>query len=208
MAASPHPLRVAVVSVVRLYQEGLARALAEAGFEVCATTADERDLAGTAADVVVLDVAAHPGVDAVRRLRRVHPGSRVVTLGLRDDEEEVFALAAAGATGYVTRDQSLAELIRVVQSAAVGEVLCSPRLVASLVRRLAEHERLAGDALGQLTRRERQVAELLREGLSNKEIAQELAIELPTVKNHVRRVLDKLGVRGRAQAAAVLARRE
>ena len=105
----------------------------------------------------------------------------------------------------MTSDASVAELVAAIESVARGESLCTPSVAAALMRRLASLARSWADAdpIEPLTRREREILELIDEGLSNKQIAQRLRIELPTVKNHVHHILGKLGVHRRAEAAAL-----
>jgi DNA-binding NarL/FixJ family response regulator len=124
-------------------------------------------------------------------------------------EDQVVACAEAGIAGYVDRDASLRDLVATVRSVARGELLCSPRIAARLMRRVAElaDQPRPPQTPAHLTRREREVVALIDEGLSNKEIAQRLNIELPTVKHHVHNVIEKLGVRSRLQAAAHVRRR-
>ena len=120
------------------------------------------------------------------------------------DERSVLACVEAGAVAYVTCEASLRELIAAVTRLARGEALCSPRMAGILLRRLASLAASCEPAAGAaLTRRELEVIELVGEGLSNKEIARRLSIELSTVKNHVHNILEKLGVNGRHEAAAV-----
>jgi DNA-binding NarL/FixJ family response regulator len=123
-------------------------------------------------------------------------------------EHRILACAEAGASGYVPHDASLEELLTVVQAVAQGELLCSPRMAASLFRRLAalasagtgrDHQ-----VVGTLTDREREITLLLERQLSNKDIARTLHIEVATVKNHVHNILHKLGVATRTEAAARL----
>jgi len=116
----------------------------------------------------------------------------------------VIACAEAGVSGYVTREASLDELTGVVESVARGESPCSPRISALLLRRVAETagRRTETDAARRLTRREAEIVGLIDEGLSNKQIAGRLSIELATVKNHVHSILEKLQVERRAEAAA------
>ena len=115
-------------------------------------------------------------------------------------------LVEAGAAGYLTRDASLRDLFAALSSAVRDEVLCSPRIVASLARRLARlaEQHATRPTPASLTAREAEVVGLLDAGLSNKEIATRLCIELPTVKNHVHHILEKLHVNRRGEAAARL----
>jgi two-component system nitrate/nitrite response regulator NarL len=198
---------VLIASPVRLYREGLARALAnrsdievvgvEATARACLELAEQRR-----PDVVLLDVADPGEVGSVRELRAA--GLRVVALGVPEREREVIDCAEAGVAGYVTRDQGIADLVATIESVARDEMLCSPRLAATLLRRVSA---LAADRRPHapapvLTPRELEVVGLIDRGLSNKQIAQRLCIEVPTVKNHIHHILDKLAVKRRGEAAA------
>ena len=199
-------IRVLVVSDIRLYREGLADALAR-GTRCDVATTDAHDVELVPADVVLLDLA-HPHARELLDLARdADPRPRVVALGVREVEEEVIGWAEAGVAGYVTRDATLDELVSVVESVACGEMVCSPRIAALLLQRVAA---AAGSSRGlvdgRLTPRENEIVGLLDEGLSNKQIAQRLSIEPATVKNHVHNILDKLGVDRRADAAAQVRR--
>jgi two-component system, NarL family, nitrate/nitrite response regulator NarL len=113
-------------------------------------------------------------------------------------------LAPSSTVTSPTRDASAADLIQAVEHAANGEILCPPRIVGTLFRRLASlaSEKGPGRPLERLTKREREVALLIGEGLSNREIADRLQIELGTVKHHVHNVLEKFEVTRRSEAAA------
>ena len=201
--------RLLIVSGVRLYREGLAQLIGRnEDFEVVGALAtppesqDEIDRLG--ADVILLDIATAGSYAAARRLTKTCVVPPVVALGVLDSDAEVIACTEAGAVGYVTREGSLEELVAVVQSAARGELICSPRVAGSLARRLAT---LAGETAeaqsrSRLSRREREVAALIGEDLSNKEIAMRLSIEVATVKNHVHNLLEKLRVHRRSEAAS------
>jgi DNA-binding NarL/FixJ family response regulator len=202
-------LRVFVLSDVRLYSDGLSTLLA-ADRETCvvgaAASAEsltyERIL-DVRPDVLLVDSATLRHGDLVRRVEAVVPEMLVVAFGVAEDLDEVLACARAGARGYVPRQASAEELVRTVRSVARGELPCSPRIAAMLFRQLAAADAVApASAVAALTYREREVMALVDRGLSNKEIAAELGIEVPTVKNHVHRVLEKLDVRGRSAAAA------
>jgi DNA-binding NarL/FixJ family response regulator len=116
--------------------------------------------------------------------------------------DDVLRCAELGVSGYVTRADSIATTISAVESVARGELLTTPRMAAALLERVA---RLARDVPatdgGRLTRREQEVLRLIQAGLPNKLIAQRLQIALPTVKNHVHNILEKLQVRSRGEAA-------
>jgi two-component system nitrate/nitrite response regulator NarL len=118
----------------------------------------------------------------------------------------VIAYAEAGVVGYVTRHASLAELKDAVERAAAGETNLSSRMALTILRHIARLATQHGNPalVPQLTSRELEVAELIDEGLSNKEIARRLRIEVPTVKNHVHSILKKLRVTRRSEAAARL----
>lgn len=195
-------IRVLVAIEVRLYRDGLAGLLSrEPGISVvgiAATNAAAEQLArDLCPHVVLLDCALDRDGIVVRRLRVAVPGMRVVALGLPDSEPEVLAYAQAGISGYVTCEGSREELVAAIRSAANDEFLCSPRVAAALLRQVATTATVSQRAAERLTRREQEVAELMRQDLTNKAIATRLHIELSTVKNHVHRILEKMHVRHR-----------
>jgi DNA-binding NarL/FixJ family response regulator len=199
-----------VLAGVRLYREGIAAALGDDDrFRIAGTAADGsalRQLRESAPDVVLMEVGAANAPALVRAIRAHAPEAKVVALGISEDEADVLPLAEAGIAGWVTRDASVGDLREAVASAAAGETLCSPRMVASLLRRVASlaEDLRDGHATRSLTRRQREIVTLIDAGLSNKEIARQLSIELPTVKNHVHNILEKLQVSRRGEAAALL----
>jgi two-component system, NarL family, nitrate/nitrite response regulator NarL len=135
------------------------------------------------------------------------PEAKLVAVGV--PESEAVAWIEAGASGFLPPEGSLKDLLSTVERVARDELVASPQVIAHLanrVRRLAA-EPQNGFAAERLTSREAEVLELLAEGLSNKQIAQRLTIEVQTVKNHVHKVLGKLGVTRRSEAAARVARR-
>ncbi len=199
---------VLVVAKVRLYREGLADLLARAGFDVVGTSVDADEAVAELADVqpelVLLEVAGHNGVAEIRRLATVSDAS-IVAFGLSGSSNGVVACAEAGARGYVTRDQSGDELVEALESVARDEALCSPPIAAALMKRVAALATAApAEPEVPLTRRELEIATLVERGLSNKEIAQRLVIEVATVKSHVHNILEKLNASHRAGAAAWL----
>ncbi|PKW18160.1 LuxR C-terminal-related transcriptional regulator [Saccharopolyspora spinosa] len=203
-------IELIIIGATRFYREGLALVLQNTdGFVVVSTHAQpeelEPDLTARKHPVVLLDIADLPdGPSAVIALLARNPGLRIITLGVSDQEYDILAYAELGAAGYLTREHSISELIRTISSVANGELRCSPRVAAALCRRVAElsAELQPSPSARVLSRREAEVAVLLEQGLSNQEISRRLCIALATVKNHVHNILDKLGLQGRAAAAA------
>ena len=203
--------RVFIISEVRLYRDGLARLSAARPATRHRRVGRRRaGRAGALAgpddppEAVLLDVPAPAGLEGLRRLEAAVPTARIIVLNVSDaDEQAVIAWAEAGVGGLMSRDVDVDDVAQAVQTTASGGTVCSPRLAALLLRRLARsaEER---PVTSPLTSREREIAALLEQGLSNKEIAASLQIELPTVKNHVHSILTKLKASRRGQAAAML----
>lgn len=197
------------MSDIRLLREGLGEAIGrDARFRAVAACSDVVDLDGAAddeADVVVVDATTPGARDIVRALRDLHPTVPVVAFAVGSAPDAVVEWAEVGAAAFVSREATLDEMFETIVAAARGELLCTPRAAAALLARVAalSYRRERETRLGSLTTREQEVARLLVDGLSNKQIAARLTIELPTVKNHVHSILDKLGVPGRRDAASV-----
>jgi two-component system nitrate/nitrite response regulator NarL len=207
-SASARKIRTAIVSTVWLHRDALATALQDdplleivGHFAVTNETA--RTLKAQVPDVeaILFDapVASHSAV--IDEIRQVLPSSLVIALGVNESESEIVQCAKAGMAGYIGCHARLSELPALVTSIICNELVCSPGVAATLFRRIAS-DRLA-DRSGEreLTSRERQVLELIRQGLANKEIADALHISEATVKNHVHNLLEKLQVKRRLQAA-------
>jgi two-component system, NarL family, nitrate/nitrite response regulator NarL len=160
-------------------------------------------------EVVLVNMAMANGAAICCDLVAAAPSARIVAVALSGSDEEAIACAEAGVAGYLLRDQSLGELIEAIASVARGETSCPPRVAAALMRRLGDlaAERHSWRERERLTPREREILVLIEEGLSNKEIARRLSIEVRTVKNHVHSLLEKLNVHRRGEAAALLRRR-
>ena len=204
-------IRVLVVGDIRLYRDGLAFHLArQASLSVVGTAADRAEALRGARelgpDVVLLDIAMPESLAAVRDLAALAPAPRVVALAVPEVERDVIACAEAGVAGFVQREGSLADLVAAVESAACGELVISPRMAASLLRRVSAlaADRAAAPAHAELTGREGEIVRLIDQGLSNKQIAARLCIEVATVKNHVHNILEKLGIHRRAEVAVRL----
>ena len=141
------------------------------------------------------------GVAAMRALREQAPDSRVIVLTSFLDDERLLPAIQAGAAGYLLKNVEPSELARAIRAAERGEAIIDPTAAARLVEAIAENSRTVVAEPERLTRREREVLELIAAGRSNKRIAFELGISEKTVKTHVGHLLAKLGVTDRTQAA-------
>jgi DNA-binding NarL/FixJ family response regulator len=203
--------RILIGCDIRLYSEGIAQFLSgQPGLSIVGV-AEHADavlsqLERLAPDIVLLDQALPDSLETLRRARSLRPDCRIIALGVPEQEEALLTWAEAGVAGLVPRNASVEDLRSTVASAVRGELHCSPRLAASLLRRLAFRAAAdrAPDTGAPLTLREAEILALIDGGMSNKEIAVKLGIELPTVKNHVHNLLAKLQVHRRAEAAARL----
>jgi two-component system nitrate/nitrite response regulator NarL len=167
--------------------------------------------AATQPDIVLLDGRMPEGAAAVRRALDASPGMRIVVSSVRESEDDVVAWAEAGVIGYIPRTTPLCDFIRLMVEIHSGEQVCSGRVAAGLFWRIAHTangraRRNGLVAIPSLTRRERQTAELIKSGLSDKEIARRLNISLATTKSHVHSLLGKLNARRRTEVADHLRR--
>lgn len=202
--------RCLIVSDVLLYREGLRASLAgQVQLEVIGTSLGSGTVTkvqALAPDVVLLDASLPDSLALAREVHRVAPCVRVIGFGINPGEKGILACAEAGLAGFVSSDGNVEELVAVIDQAMRGELLCSPHITALLFERIAALARDRGpaDAAAELllTRREQQIAQLIKEGLSNKEIATELRISPATVKKHVHNLLEKYQVQRRSAIAA------
>ena len=207
------PVRLLIVATVRLYREGLLQLLRESpDVEVVGVAATASDailaLREREADVVLVDVPRDSRLGTIRAILDWSQTSRVVAFGVAEVENEVIELAEAGAVGYVSDQATVANLLRAVKAASQDELHCSPKIAAALLRRIRRpmpvslERRYTPVLADHLTTREEEVLGLIESGLSNKQIARRLHIALPTVKNHVHSILQKLHACSRTEALA------
>lgn len=208
--------RVLIVEEVGLVSQCLRHVLdGEEDIQVTGTAAsvDEAVRQMDTADIALVNgnLSDNGAATLLRQVRTAgNRSAKVIVTNLPECDEAVLRFIEQGASGYVTHDASVADVVRIIRAVNADQALLSPRIAASLMARVATLTQLRGgpqadaSALETLTSREREVLGLIRRGLSNSEIADELIIELGTVKNHVHSILKKLGVSSRRSAAAML----
>ncbi|MBV8990536.1 MAG: response regulator transcription factor [Solirubrobacterales bacterium] len=206
-------IRVLLVDDHAVVREGL-RAFLELqdDFEVVGDASDGEQALVQAEvlrpDVILMDLVMPnlDGVGAMRELRVRAPDSHVIVLTSFLDDDRLMPAIQAGAAGYLLKDVKPSELARAIRAADAGEAIIAPTAAARLVRAIADGSRPVLAEPERLTRREREVLELIVKGRANKRIAFELGISEKTVKTHVGHLLAKLGVSDRTQAALLAVR--
>lgn len=166
-------------------------------------------LAGeTRPDVVLMDIRMPRlnGLDATRRLLAAPQPPKVIVLTTFDADEHVVEALGAGADGFLLKDTPPAEIVAAIRKVVEGDPMLSPSVTRTLIARLRagdgdDRAQAAATRLAALTGREHDVALAVGRGLSNAEVAAQLHLSVPTVKTHVSRVFDKLGVTNRVQVA-------
>ena len=213
MSSAGSDLRVLVVDDHPIWREGVARSLAEAGYEVAGTAGDGAQAVRIAAavrpDVVLLDLHLPDtgGAEVTRHLLAAQPSARVLVLSASGERQDVLDAITAGAAGYLVKSAELSELVSAVRAVADGQAVFTPGL-AGLV--LGEFRRLAAGSAGagtggrppaapELTARETEILRLVAKGLTYPQIAQRLTLSVRTVQNHVQNTLTKLQLHNKAQ---------
>ena len=206
------PIRVLIADDQQMVRQGFTVLLnTKPDIEVIGQAVDGLDavakVAELAPDVVLMDIRMPElgGIEATRRITSATPHIRVLVLTTFDLDEYVYEALRAGASGFLLKDASVDQLAEAVRVVAAGDALLAPGITRRLI---AQFSRLDGkprpplkERVGDLTERETEVLALIAQGLSNAEIAQRLVVAEQTVKTHVGRILVKLGLRDRTQAA-------
>lgn len=214
-AAKPEPAPVYIVLIDdnRLLREGLAALIhSQPGFKVLTASADVDEALQKAReakpDVVLLDFGLEDH-DSLALTSTVHaevPTARVIVMGLLSAQEDVADYVRAGASGFIMKDASFDQFVETIRAVAAGAEVLPQALTNTLFSQIARNAVGGRNArvleAVRLTSRERQVIDLLGEGLSNKEIATRLHIAVHTVKSHVHNILEKLALRSRLEVAA------
>jgi DNA-binding NarL/FixJ family response regulator len=157
-------------------------------------------------DVILLDLGLgdRGSIQAVRGLRETCPGSKLIAMGLVPVKSEILGLVREGVSGFVIKDASITDFVAAIRAVAAGHKVFPTSLTQSLLTQIVEDATRKGgvdiDDL-KLTTREREIADLISEGLSNKEIAKKISLATDTVKSHVHNILEKLSLRSRVQVA-------
>ena len=192
----------------RMLREGLRRSLSEEGFEVVGEASDGDEavrLAGELLpDVVLMDVTMPhvDGVEATRRLHKTHPDIRVVMLTMHADESVISEAIRAGAVGYLVKDCSTDEIAEMVRMAASDDSTLSTGLAGAMLDEVRRLDPIPADEESErvVTKREVEVLQLIADGCSTPEVAEQLFISQKTVKNHLASIYHKLDARDRTQA--------
>lgn len=202
-------IRILIVDDHPLYREGVARVLAEADdIEIVAEAGDVEEAVAearrTAPDLVLLDVSmpGGGGIAALGRLRELEPAPIVAMLTVSEEDDDILRSLKKGALGYVLKGIGGRDLVRVVRDLAAGRSYVSPSLAARILDAMRE-DRARAEPLESLTRREEEILRLVAEGLSNKEVALKLDLQVKTVKHYMTAILQKLHVRNRTEAAVM-----
>jgi DNA-binding NarL/FixJ family response regulator len=201
-------LRVVIADDEALVRSGLRMILAaQPDLEVVAEAVNGAEAVAAVRehdpDVLLLDLRMPEvdGIEATRRVVAAQARTAVLILTTFDLDEHVYDAIGAGASGFLLKDTEPAQLVQAVRAVAAGTSLLAPAITRRLVERFApQPAKGSDDALRRLTDREAEVLRLVAEGLSNDEIAVRLHLGVTTVKTHVARVLQKLGLRDRVQA--------
>ena len=200
---------VLVVDDAELFREALRAAFTQEGFEVVGVAADAMkgiDLAREhEPDIVMLDLLmpGMSGLEVVGSIIKASPRSRVVLLTTSESAEDLLSAVKAGASGYLTKDTPLPRLVSAMNDVIEGGAAVSPAMggkLFSALRDLLRHQGANTGRRTELTGRELEILTLIGEGQTSREIAENLYISENTVRNHVRNILDKLGMKSRFEA--------
>lgn len=207
MTEHAKPIRIFLLDDHEVVRRGIAELLtAQDGFEIVgeAGTAEEarNRIPAVSPDVAILDARLPDGsgIDVCRDIRSSMPETYCLILTSYDDQDAVLAAVLAGASGYVLKEVRAAGIVDAVRQVAAGRSLIPPHVIEQVMNRIREGSP-TDNKLAKLTEREREVLELIADGLTNRQIGERLFLAEKTVKNYVSSLLAKLGMERRTQAA-------
>jgi len=209
---------LAIVSDIRLYREGLGRLLSESGtINVIGVVTSHNELLGllnkTHLNLVLLDMRMVDSRDVVTSITSLYNKTKIIVIAVPENAENYLLCAESGISGYLTKESSVEELISAIETVGKGDLYCPGSITKNILdsikhkhdtQAVKEQQHCYSSLLNILTQREAQVVKLIAKGLSNKQIASKLTIEISTVKNHVHNILVKMGVESRTKAACIL----
>jgi two-component system NarL family response regulator len=210
-------VRVLIADDHALFRRGLIMVLeSEPDIEVVAEAQDGAEVIAKTEefvpDVVLMDVRMPKlnGIEAARTIREMVPSVKIVMLTVSDEEDDLFDAIKAGANGYLLKEISIEEVADAIRSVTTGQSLLSPSMASKLLNEFNALAKQADEkprlAAPRLTTRELEVLKLVAQGMSNRDVAEQLFIAENTVKNHVRNILEKLQLHSRMEAVVYAVR--
>ena len=199
-------IRLMLADDHRMLREGLSRSMSEHGFDIVGEARDGVEAVNMATalvpDVVLMDVSMPEmdGVEACRQVRAASPNTKVVMLTMHADQEVLANAIRAGACGYLVKDCSTEEIADAVRMASNGDTALSPQLAASMLNEVRKLDQAPTREDRVVTKREEEVLQLIADGCSTTEVAEQMYISQKTVKNHLASIYQKLDARDRTQA--------
>jgi DNA-binding NarL/FixJ family response regulator len=199
-------IRLMLADDHRMLREGLSRSMSEHGFDVVGEARDGVEAVTMACnvrpEVILMDVTMPEmdGVEACRQVRAALPETRIVMLTMHADQEVLANAIRAGACGYLVKDCSTEEIADAVRMAANGDTALSPQLAASMLDEVRKLDMAPSREDRVVTKREEEVLQLIADGCSTSEVADQMYISQKTVKNHLASIYQKLDARDRTQA--------
>jgi DNA-binding NarL/FixJ family response regulator len=209
-------IKLLLIEDNRLLREGLTVMLKkQTDIEVVETVGDGENILKIMRrykpEIILLDLGLRnrSSLYSVKLVKKKFPASRVIMMDLIPTQDDVLEFVQAGVSGFILKDATVSDFLNTVRSVAKGYQILPPNLTGSLFSQIVEHAVSGSDTSAimdsvQMTKRERQVIELISEGHTNKEIAQKLHLSTYTVKSHVHNILEKLALRSRLQIAKYL----
>jgi DNA-binding NarL/FixJ family response regulator len=204
---STGPIRVLIADDHPAFRAGVVALLGQAKSIEVVGEVDTGDAAieavsAAAVDVVLMDIQmpGRNGIEATREIARMDAGVGVLVLTMFEDDDSVFAAMRAGARGYILKGADAEEIVRAIEAISHGEAIFGPGVAARVMRFFAGAASMSPQPFPDLTEREREVLELVAQGLGNAEITRRLVVSPKTVRNHVSNILAKLQVADRSQA--------